>query len=383
MKRRKESSLTDEGFLLLLEGSLSSIPFNILVATLLGVNLLYNDVPLQLIGPWLTLIYFLSVTRWIYSKISIKTGYYHHNLHASAALFVILTGCMGLSWSLCYFLFLPYITGIYEGLVIIYLGGIAAGAIASLSVYLPAYLTYLITIFLPLIAYNVYLFHMDKIMLGILYLVFVVVLFVAARINSQLLHMTVTLDKEKDVLINELTLINLKLEKSIGEVRELSITDSLTGLFNRRYFDMILNKELDRAKRENHSINLVFIDIDNFKYINDTFGHPSGDDFLVFVANALKESMQRPADTIFRLGGDEFAAILSNMHPEDAVNFCFYIKEVFNKDNAHKNVTLSMGIISISALNLIDQQSIITAADKILYQAKKAGKNKILSKSIA
>lgn len=383
MKQKNQSSFAKEGFLLLLEGSLSSIPFNVVLALLLGLDFIYNNVPLTLIGFWFTIILILSVARLVNSWLCIKNKSYITNPRTSLIRFLTLTFLMGLAWGASYFIFLPYINDMHETIFMLILGGMSAGAIASLSVYLPAYYAYVSPMIFPIIIYNFYLFQVDRAVLATMYLLFVIMVFLTARINSHLLHMTFELSQEKDVLINELTLMNLKLEKSVEEVRTLSITDSLTGLFNRRYFDMIFSTELGRAKRDKYPISLVFIDIDNFKYINDTFGHPVGDEFLIYVANSLKESLKRANDTLFRLGGDEFAAILANMPVEDVVTFCAVIQDLFNKKNKYKNVTLSMGIICISSIKTIDQQSIVTAADRTLYQAKQAGKNQIKTRLLS
>ncbi|HHT9709158.1 TPA: GGDEF domain-containing protein [Legionella pneumophila] len=96
----------------------------------------------------------------------------------------------------------------------------------------------------PIIAYNLYLFQFDKIIFAVMYSLFLIIVLLTVRLNSKLL----------------------------SKVRALSITDSLTGLFNRRHFDMVFSNELSKAKRNKYPISLVFIDIDNFKYINDTFG---------------------------------------------------------------------------------------------------------------
>ncbi|HAT8912122.1 TPA: diguanylate cyclase [Legionella pneumophila subsp. pneumophila] len=206
----------------------------------------------------------------------------------------------------------------------------------------------------PIIAYNLYLFQFDKIIFAVMYSLFLIIVLLTVRLNSKLL----------------------------SKVRALSITDSLTGLFNRRHFDMVFSNELSRAKRNKYPISLVFIDIDNFKYINDTFGHSAGDSFLIHVSNILKQTLRRSSDSMFRIGGDEYAAILINMPPNEVATVCVSMQEQFNKKNQYKNVSLSMGVISIDSMRVVDQQSAITAADKTLYQAKKAGKNQIKSKSL-
>ncbi|RUR09237.1 diguanylate cyclase [Legionella sp. km772] len=246
---------------------------------------------------------------------------------------------------------------------------------------MPAYYAYVFPMFLPLILYNLYLMQVNNLILALMYALFLLMVFLVAQFNARLLLMTSKLNKEKDQLIEQLTETNLKLSRSIEEVRTMSITDSLTNIFNRRYFDMILGKELSRAKRGNYDINLVFIDIDNFKWINDNFGHPSGDEFLIYVADILNSLIRRASDIIFRLGGDEFAVILSMPSNEVAV-FCSRIQAAFDKNNKYKNVTLSMGIVALKPSHVTDSQSIISAADHSLYEAKKSGKNKIILNSL-
>ncbi|HHT9889751.1 TPA: GGDEF domain-containing protein [Legionella pneumophila] len=253
-----------------------------------------------------------------------------------------------------YFIFSPYLNDTSEFIFVFILGGLSTGAIASLSIYLPAYYAYVLPMNFPIIAYNLYLFQFDKAIFAVMYSLFLIIVLLTARLNSKLL----------------------------SKVRVLSITDSLTGLFNRRHFDVVFRNELSRAKRNKYPISLVFIDIDNFKYINDTFGHSVGDSFLIHVSNILKQTLRRSSDSLFRIGGDEYAAILINMPPSEAITVCALLQEQFNKKNQYKNVSLSMGVISIDSIRVIDQQSAITAADKTLYQAKKAGKNQIKSKSL-
>lgn len=375
MRQKKQANLSTEIFLLLVQGSLRSIPFNAILAILLGIDFIYNQVPVRLVVLWLIFFSGLILIRWLVCRFLIKKEYYLQKYTRAFAVFYLFAFLMGITWGLSYFIFLPYFTSSDEALFIVVLGGLAAGSIASMSMCMPAYYAYVIPMFVPLIIYNVYLWRFHNAILAIMYALFLLMIFLTAQFNSRLLLMTSKLNKEKDQLIEELTETNLKLQESIAEVRTMSITDSLTNIFNRRYFDMILSKELSRAKRGNYDINLVFIDIDNFKWINDNFGHPSGDEFLIYVAEILRSLIRRASDIIFRLGGDEFAAILS-MPTSDVVLYCSRIQSAFDKNNKYKNVTLSMGILALKPSHVTDYQSIINAADHSLYEAKKSGKNK-------
>lgn len=383
MEKTAQFTCQKEAFALLIESSLKSIPFNMLLALLISTDLVYKQVPVALVAKWFISMALLSGIRWITSQFMIKTDIYNNKSTSSLVVFLLLTLCMGMAWGSCYFIFFSYIHGPDErSIILLVLGGMSAGAIASLSVYLPAYFLYVMPMFLPIIAYNFYLRQSDTIILATMISLFVLMLLVTARINSQLLKKSFRLTKEKINLINQLEETNEKLEKSIEEIKVMSITDSLTGLFNRRCFDTLLAKEFNRAKRNNYYFNLVLLDIDNFKYINDTFGHPYGDDFLVIVANSLIISMRRSSDTLFRLGGDEFAAILANQSLDEAILTCNHIQSQFKQVSIHTSVTLSIGLICVPPNHASELKEIISAADEILYESKKNGKNQIIAKRV-
>jgi diguanylate cyclase (GGDEF)-like protein len=376
--KRKFPALEPEGFLILLNASLATIPFNVVLAALLGFMLVYNQVPINLVSLWLAFLLLVSVVRWLNSKVCIKKKFTKSQLKKALFLFTLLTFLAGCSWGSAYLLFLPHVDLSHETLIILVLGGMSAGAIASLSAYLPAYYAYVVPIFSPILAYNFFMFEIDRFLLGLMYFLFIVVIFVTANISSRLQQSNFRLGKEKDSLINKLTQTNVKLEKSMQTARRLSITDPLTRLFNRRYFDMVFINELKRAQREDYALNLVLIDIDNFKTINDNYGHPSGDEFLIYVAKTLKKSVRRSNDFLFRLGGDEFALILANSRPDKVLPLCNNIQKQFTANNPYKNVTLSMSLVSNYASSKLDKEAIVTLADRTLYQAKKEGKNRII-----
>ena len=369
---------------MLLESSLKSIPFNIAMVTLLTINLLYdNKAPFTLLVIWYLNIFLLSIIRLFYSKHVLK-----NKLADSKNIIYIFTVMVffnGAVWGASYFIFLPYIDALHQFFIILVLGGMSAGAIASLSIYLPAYYAYIMPMFLPIILYNVYLLEPDSLTLAIMYLLFLLMLIITAEINSNLLLQNIKLANEKDWLIENLNQTNTTLEntndklmKSMDEIRTMSVTDSLTGLYNRRHFTKMLELELDRAKRNEYTLNLVLMDIDNFKEVNDTYGHPAGDDFLIKVAASLKKSLRRANDVIFRLGGDEFAAILTNISIKEANFICNEIQHQLKEDMAKDKGTVSIGVISIPPNHTSDFKYLISSADKALYQAKKEGKNRVV-----
>jgi len=166
---------------------------------------------------------------------------------------------------------------------------------------------------------------------------------------------------------------------------ELSITDYLTQLYNRRHFSTVFDRELNRAKRDNKNFILMMIDIDFFKQYNDTYGHNQGDEVLISVAKALKESLTRPADFVFRLGGEEFGIITSDMDFQGASELANQLLEVVKDLNIeHKSsktsniITISIGIKIVHLEANLDETTIYKLADNALYEAKEKGRNKVV-----
>ncbi len=160
-------------------------------------------------------------------------------------------------------------------------------------------------------------------------------------------------------------------------IEELSITDPLTKLYNRRHFDQILEKELRLATRNKNSVTLAMIDIDHFKKYNDCYGHPAGDQALIQVSQVFSQSLNRPNDYVFRLGGEEFGFIFSDFNHEQTVHFLNHIRiQIENLNITHaesdsgERMTISIGA-HISCNNLqLDSNQLYIKADEALYQAK-------------
>lgn len=358
---------------LLLESSFKSIPFNIIVGAVLSINLYFNNAPSKLIISWFLVLSFVSIARYVYSSVSLKSKKYTINIDACFRRFSALTLITGAIWGSSYLIFLPHIAPHQEFIIILVLGGMCAGGIASLSVYMPAYYCFLLPIFIPVIAHNFYIFKLNEFTVAIMSTLFTLMLIVTAKVNSDLLKKSFILGEEKNNLITELKETNDRLAQSIKEIKKISITDSLTGLYNRRHFNATIKKELNRAKRNKHYLTLVLIDIDNFKYINDTFGHPYGDTFLIKVSRSIKNVLTRANDTLFRLGGDEFAILLANLSLDDSIALCAKIQQVFKKTIESNQVGLSIGVVSIPPNNSVNVEGLISIADINLYEAKKQG----------
>lgn len=176
-----------------------------------------------------------------------------------------------------------------------------------------------------------------------------------------------------------------KLKTANKKLETVSYTDSLTSLHNRRYFNLVYDRELKRAKRMNTHITFMMIDVDYFKQYNDTYGHIEGDNALKLVAKVLKETLQRPGDFIFRLGGEEFGVLLTQTDEENsaflAQNLCDALKNQkikHNSSDVSEYLTISIGVVSCVADEALDKNILISHADKILYKAKESGRDRYM-----
>ncbi len=181
-------------------------------------------------------------------------------------------------------------------------------------------------------------------------------------------------------LQDELSEKNRKLEELLARVETLAVTDPLTKLYNRRYIEDHIKGELKAALRYNSSLSLLMIDIDNFKSINDEFGHKAGDAVLKEIAEIIQGSL-REVDMAARWGGEEFVAILPRCGKEDALHLAKRIlKAVATHDFRSVpglRVTISIGIAGVPAPSIDDSDKLLDASDQAMYKAKKNGRNRI------
>jgi diguanylate cyclase (GGDEF)-like protein len=181
---------------------------------------------------------------------------------------------------------------------------------------------------------------------------------------------------------DELKKKNTQLEDMLTRVESLAIMDPLTGLYNRRRFESLMNSEFKRAARYQSSLSCMLIDIDHFKDVNDTFGHQIGDMVLKEVAGIIQNTL-REVDTPARWGGEEFIVLSPNTSKENALKAAERIlKAVANRSfsgiGSHR-VTVSIGISGIPSPDIDSQEKLIHAADLAMYEAKRKGRNRIES----
>ncbi|MFY9075448.1 hypothetical protein CRU99_11305 [Malaciobacter mytili] len=168
------------------------------------------------------------------------------------------------------------------------------------------------------------------------------------------------------------------------KIKDLLVIDTLTKIYNKRYFNKIFKKFIKKFENFNKSFSLIIIDIDFFKQYNDNYGHLKGDEVLSKVARTLKETL-RKNDYVFRIGGEEFAVLVTNSNENSILTVAKKLKDaIYNLNLEHKfsefnRVTISLGIKTINEKNeeKIDKNKIFLDADNALYKAKREGRNKI------
>lgn len=173
------------------------------------------------------------------------------------------------------------------------------------------------------------------------------------------------------------------------KVEDLSVTDELTGIHNRRYFHEAFKRESMRAKREEKMMGFVLLDIDYFKLFNDTYGHFKGDEALKAVSASIKKTLSRPSDFCFRLGGEEFGMLIYDTKKEDLEHIVSKVKSEIDNLKIPNEYSFSTEYLSASFGGVVfspnrenDMESIYKKADEILYSIKKSGRNDFEIKNV-
>lgn len=198
---------------------------------------------------------------------------------------------------------------------------------------------------------------------------------------------TIAPDYDKDILVGYTAIIEDITDRK--KLEEIAITDSLTSLYNRRFFNSVVLEEINRAKRNEINIGLMVIDIDHFKAYNDTRGHLEGDIILKKVATALQNEAKRAGDYVFRIGGEEFAILFSGLDFDDSKAFaerirrCVELLEIEHNYNDSINImTISIGLAVVEPASAVAADELYGVADKKLYEAKRNGRNKTESQLV-
>ena len=197
----------------------------------------------------------------------------------------------------------------------------------------------------------------------------------------------------KEQALNAQQEANLQLESKVAQrteelakanavLQEMSNSDALTGLRNRRYLDNYLEREITRCFRYQHSISVILLDIDHFKQFNDRFGHHVGDDCLRMVAEQLRHCVARDSDVVGRYGGEEFCIVLPETEMEGARAVAERVRRriaetPFRVANENITITISAGVTSAIPTSSDQESYLLQRADEGLYQSKHDGRNRV------
>jgi len=200
--------------------------------------------------------------------------------------------------------------------------------------------------------------------------------------NLQLRNRVDFADKQLRNNVKELKAQKVELTRMNDEFLKLSVTDSLTGLFNRRYFEEHLETEISLTERHGDTLSIILIDIDHFKNINDTYGHVHGDDVLKEVAHAIKTRV-RKSDIACRIGGEEFVVICKRAGKETATELAEALRETIQNliipvTEYQVHVTISSGVVTLTPENVhTHARHLYRFADLALYFSKENGRNAV------
>jgi diguanylate cyclase (GGDEF)-like protein len=180
--------------------------------------------------------------------------------------------------------------------------------------------------------------------------------------------------------------VNADLAEANARLHDLTVHDPLTGIANRRFLEEALDREWRRAGRTRAAIAVAMIDIDWFKTYNDTFGHQRGDECLRRIAGCLAGGLRRAADVVARYGGEEFVAVLPDTDGESAARIGEMLRARVEAEaipgagpSGPRTVTVSVGVAAEVASEASSPWALLAAADRALYRAKVAGRNRVVS----
>jgi len=299
--------------------------------------------------------------------------------------FYVTTVMAGIGWGVGGFVIGSSLDALSQVFIFIVLIGVGAAAIPLLGVMQRVMLCFQAVSTIP---YAIYI----SIMLGdrgtiLLYMFVLYAVGVVASMRRMDINLTesMKLQYKNSQMVNTLSESNQQLQNANEKLETLSLEDALTGLHNRRYFEMQLELEWKRESRNKKILTLMVIDIDYFKLYNDTYGHAEGDECLKGVSHVLQSCLHRSTDVIARIGGEEFVVMLPDIDVDGALTLANQMQQQLHQaELVHAtspigdNVTVSIGIASVLPDDSVTALGLFKAADKALYKAKTKGRNQVV-----
>ncbi len=363
---------------LLYTASPPTIVASMVVATLV-VIVLQDDAPKRFLYTWLLLSVLISLLRFV------LVYKWHHRDPGDdrprrwARWYALGTLLAGANWG-CSILFLSGdLPLIHQLFVLVVLVGLPIAAMPGDSVFMPVYAAFAVPIVIGLAYWSLLVPGPLALQFPLVAAAYGAVLWITARSYHERLRSSIEIGLTNEQLVKQLSQSNRRLE-------EMAYIDPLTGLSNRRWFQIEAQQELDRCMRSGRSIALLLIDLDNFKQVNDTLGHDAGDELLKVVGRRLKESLRhtdavaRNVGAAARFGGDEFTVLLEDV--DGRVGVTLAAQRIL--DELGRRIQLGNGEWELSAsigIALFPGHSeklgeLMRGADIAMYRAKKQGRNR-------
>lgn len=285
----------------------------------------------------------------------------------------------GLSWGFAGSYLFWYANDIQQTLIILVIAGITSGAVPILAAELSAVMSFLFAALLPLIIQLIfqtktYIYTLFSITV-IAYFIYMVILAIRSH---RLLKQTIGLQFEKEALIKDLHDANEKLSQANEKLQLVETHDLFTGLGNRKLFMVNLMEAIKRAEVSQKNLAILYMDLDNFKFINDAYGYEMGDRLLMMIVQRIRENLRKP-DFLARIGGDELAILLENQTKVSdiariAKQMCQLLAKPFDIDDHHINLSASIGV-SVYPIDGVVADVLVKKADKAMQYIKEHGHN--------
>ena len=342
---------------------------------------LYGNVSSVILLSWLATISLVYILRWLFVHYFYRLDTrIEGNSYTWEKIYIVGTLIGGLLWGIGGYFIMPDYNPLLDAVIVLTIGGLVAAASVT---YAPSKFISICFSFPALLPLSLHFFMEggnEYFYMGVLVLIFLLVTFTSHRIMYNACKKGIMLGIKNDVLIDDLKSKMLKIEDITGEMSYQASHDMLTGLINRREFDARLEKAIADVKYNKRKHVLCYMDLDEFKVVNDTCGHIAGDALLQDLAKHLEEQI-RNTDTIARLGGDEFGLLLPLCEIEKAYEIADEIRERikmfhFIWEGKVFDVGVSIGLVEINE-TIGTLTDVLKAADSACYVAKELGKNRI------
>lgn len=345
---------------------------------------MWSQVDVKLLLAWFAILVAFTVVRLMHVRLVLSSDAVSQNVRTTKRIFIVSAFLSGAIWGAGFMVFGWQTDDSYRLLYLLVLGGMASGAVSPMAGSRSVYAAYLLPILSPAILLLFLQGNAVGYASGAMILMFMLMLLITHHAASHSLTERLRLGFENESLIDELSSTNRQLLAAEEELRIISLTDALTGLANRRYFNQIFEREWARAQRSEQPISCLMIDIDLFKNYNDHYGHQRGDICLQAVAHALKRAVRRQLDMIARYGGEEFVAILPDTTVEGATLLARQMMDnvreadIDHIKTAEGKVTISIGVATFTSTDMKKMDDLLKAADDALYEAKSEGRNRMV-----